>query len=71
MSSDQIINNNDNPLLIVRLLNYRDEEQRKKIDSKFRDIRNDKNKRMLLYIIDFMPNHPEISYLHSLLVGIK
>ena len=68
---DQIINNNDNPLLIVRLLNYRDEEQRKKIDSKFRDIRNDRNKRMILYIIDFMPNHPEISYLHLLLEGIK
>ena len=68
---DSIINNNDNPLLIVRLLNCRNEEQRKKIDSKFRDIKNDQNRSMLLYIIDFMPNHPEIPYLHILLDGVS
>ena len=68
---DKIINNKDNPLLIVRLLNYRNEEQRKKSDSKFRDMKNDKNKKMLIYIIEFMPNHPEISYLHLLLDNIK
>ena len=68
---DNIIKNNDNPLLIVRLLNYRNEEQRKKIDSLFRDIKNNQNKKMLLYIIDYMPNHPEISYLYLLLDGIN
>ena len=68
---DNIINNNDNPLMIVRLLNYRNEEQRKKIDSKFREIKENQNKKLLLYLIEYMPNHPEISYLHLLLEGIK
>ena len=68
---DNIINNNDNPLMIVRLLNYRNEEQRKKIDSKFREIKENQNKKLLLYLIEYMPNHPEISYLYLLLEGIK
>ena len=38
---DQIINLNDNPLIILRLLNYRTEDQRKKIDLKFRELRGD------------------------------
>ena len=29
-----IINSGDNPLMIVRLLNYRNEDERKKIDKK-------------------------------------
>ena len=64
---DQVINLNDNPLIIVRLLNYRTEDQRKKIDSKFRELRGDNNRRMIEYILDFMPNHPEVPYLHDLL----
>ena len=63
---DNIIENNDNPLIIIRLLNYRNEEQRKKIDLFFREIKGD-TKAMKLYIIDFMPNNPEITYLNFLL----
>ena len=63
---DNIINNNDNPLIIIRLLNYRDEEQRKKIDLFFREMKGD-TKEMKLYIIDFIPNNPEIPYLNYLL----
>ena len=68
---DTIINNNDNPLMIVRLLNYRDEDQRKKIDKKFRERKGDMNKKMLFYILDYMPDSPETSYLHILLDGIN
>ena len=67
---DDIISNNDNPLMIVRLLNYRDEGERKKIDLKFRERKGDIQRKMLLYIIDYMRNSPEISYLHLLLEGI-
>ena len=67
---DNIINNNDNPLLIIRLLNYRNEEQRQKIDLFFREMKGD-TKEMKLYIIDFMPNNPEIPYLNFLLEWIK
>ena len=63
---DNIIENNDNPLIIIRLLNYRNEEQRKKIDLFFREIKGD-TKAMKLYIIDFLPNNPEITYLNFLL----
>ena len=67
---DDIICNNDNPLMIVRLLNYRDEGQRKEIDLKFRERRGNIQRRMLLYIIDYMTSHPEILYIHKLLEGI-
>jgi hypothetical protein len=67
---EDIINNNDNPLMIVRLLNYRDEGERKKIDLKFRERKGDIEKKMLLYIIENMRNSPEISYIHLLLEGI-
>jgi len=68
---DTIINNNDNALMIVRLLNYRDEDQRKKIDKKFRERKGDMNRRMLDYILDYMPVIPETPYLHILLDGIN
>ena len=68
---DTIINNNDNPLMIVRLLNYRNEDQRKKIDKKFRERKGDMKKKMLFYILDYMPDSPETSYLHILLDVIK
>ena len=51
---DKIINNNDNPLLIVRLLNYRVEKQRESIDSQFRKICRDKKRKMISYILDFI-----------------
>ena len=33
---NEVINNNDNHLIMIRLLNYRDESQRKEIDWNFR-----------------------------------
>ena len=66
-----IINNHDNPLLIIRLLNYRDENQRKKIDSQFRKLQENNQRIMLLYILDFMPDHCEVPYLHMLLDSIS
>ena len=68
---ETVINNNDNPLIIVRLLNYRNEDERKKIDKKFRERKADPNKKMISYIIDYMQEHPEISYIHVLLDGIN
>jgi hypothetical protein len=67
MLIDQIIENKDNPLIIVRLLNCRNEEQRKLIDLKFRELKGDDKKKMIHYILDFMANHPEASYIHQLL----
>ena len=66
-----IINNHDNPLLIIRLLNYRNEKQRKKIDSQFRMLHDNNQRKMLLYILDFIPGHCEVPYLHMLLDPIK
>ena len=68
---DNIINYHDNPLLIIRLLNYRDEKQRKKIDSQFRMLHENNQRKMLLYILDFMPNNCEVPYLHMLLDSIS
>ena len=45
-----IIENNDNPLIIIRLLNYRNKNQRKDIDTRFREIKGDGNK--LLFTVD-------------------
>ena len=67
---DDIIINDDNPLLIVRLLNYRDEKKRKKIDLKFRERRGNIQRRMLDYLIDYMRFSPELPYLNKLLHGI-
>ena len=67
---DNIINNNDNPLMIVRLLNYRNEEQRRQIDHQFREIKADGNRRMIEYIVEFMPDHPDIDYVNILLHDI-
>jgi len=68
---DTIISSMDNPLMIVRLLNYRNEDQRKKIDKKFRERKGNMRRKMLLYILDYMTDNPEISYLHLLLDGIN
>ena len=68
---DTIISSMDNPLMIVRLLNYRNEGQRKKIDKKFRERKGNMRRKMLLYILDYMTDNPEISYLHLLLDGIN
>ena len=62
-----VINNNDNPLIIIRLLNYRDESQRKKIDKEFREIVGNKDLKLLQHIRNFMPEDPELIYLFELL----
>ena len=62
-----IIENNDNPLIIIRLLNYRNKNQRKDIDARFREIKGDGDKLLFSYIEEFIPNHPDISYVRRLL----
>jgi len=62
-----VINNKDEPLIIVRLLNYRDKEQRKEIEKKFQEIVTNEGISMLSYILNYMPGHPEVIYLHNLL----
>ena len=68
---DTIISRRDIPLLIVRLLNYRNKEQRKKIDRKFRERKGDMNIKMLDYILDYITDNPERCYLHILLDDIN
>ncbi len=68
---DTIISRRDIPLLIVRLLNYRNEEQRIQIDRKFRERKGDMNSRMLDYILDYVLDNPERCYLHILLDDIN
>ena len=67
---DDIINNDDNPLMIVRLLNYRNVNERKKIDLKFRERKGNIQRKMISYISEYMINSPELSYIHILLEGI-
>jgi hypothetical protein len=68
---DTIISSRDNPLMIIRLLNYRTENERKKIDKKFRERKGDMRRKMILYILDYMTDNPEIFYFHTLLDVIK
>ena len=68
---NEIIRNNDDPLIIVRLLNSRTEEQRKKINNSFNELSFAPNHTLLSYIIDFMPHHTEINYIHFLLDNIE
>ena len=68
---DNIISRRDNPLLIVILLNYRNEEQRIQIDRRFRERIGDLNRRMLDYILDYVSDNPEQCYLQILLDGIN
>ena len=68
----RLINNvilfNDNPSIIIRLIEYRSDDERVKIDKEFRKIREDRDRRMLLYIIDYIGNdHPDVPYLYALL----
>ena len=63
----KVIENDDNPLIIIRLLNYRNEAQRKDIDLKFREINEDQEKKLISYIVEFIPNHPDTPYVHKLL----
>ena len=68
---NEVINRNDEPLIIVRLLNFRDEQQRKEINEAYKKIfglSNEKN--LLTCIIDFMPQHIETEYIHCLLDNI-
>ena len=62
-----VINNNDNPLIIVRLLNCREESQRKDIDKEFRQLQGNNDIKMIHYIRNFMPIDPELPYLFALL----
>lgn len=68
---NEIIRNDDDPLIIVRLLNSRDEEQRKKINNSFNLLNFAPEHTLLSYIIEFMPHHTEINYIHFLLDNIK
>jgi len=68
---DNIISRRDNPLLIVILLNYRNEEQRIQIDRRFGERIGDMNRRMLDYILDYVSDNPEQCYLHILLNSIN
>ena len=63
----RVIENDNNPLIIIRLLNYRNEKQRKEIDLKFREIKGDHDKKLISYIEEFIPNHPDTPYVHKLL----
>ena len=68
---NEVINRNDEPLIIVRLLNFRDEQQRKEINEAYKKIFGLSNKKNLLTcIIDFMPQHIETEYIHCLLDNI-
>ena len=60
---NEVINNNDNHLIIIRLLNCRDESQRKEID---RNFRRNANISMRQSIRNYIPNSPELPYLFEL-----
>ena len=68
---NEIIKLNDEPLIIVRLLNYRNESQRKKINDSFKKQELSNGEKLLTRIIDFMPQHIEIDYIHCLLDSIE
>ena len=67
---NEIINQKDEPLIIVRLLNFRNESQRKKINAAYKKLGFSNEKNLLTCIIDFMPQHIEIDYIHCLLDNI-
>ena len=72
----RLINNvilfNDDPFIILRLIEYRSDDERVEIDKEFRKIREDPNKKMIFYIIDYIGNkHIEIPYLYALLEEVK
>jgi len=68
---NEVIKNNDEPLIIVRLLNFRDEQQRKKINDAYKNIFGLSNEQNLLKcILEFMPQHIETDYIHCLLDNI-
>ena len=68
---DEVIKRNDNALIIVRLLNYRDYSQRKKINDNFKEMELNQNKNLFLYIKQFMLNHVEMEYVCFLFNGIN
>ena len=68
---DEVIKRNDNALIIVRLLNYREYSQRKKINDKFKEMELNQNKTLFLYIKQFMLNHVEMEYVCFLFNGIN
>ena len=64
---NEVMKRNDEPLIIVRLLNYRDETQRKMINDKYMEMKLNHKKNLLSYIKDFMHNHIEMQYVCFLL----
>ena len=67
---NEVINQKDEPLIIVRLLNFRNESQRKNINEEYKKLGLSNEKNLLACIIDFMPQHIEIDYIHCLLDNI-
>ena len=68
---DEVIKNNDNSLIIVRLLEYRDKSQRKLIIDSFKDMGLNDKKNLFLYIKEFMHDHIEMEYICFLLSNIN
>lgn len=68
---NEVIKRNDNSLIIVRLLNYRNETQRQLINDKYKETRLEQNQNLFQYIKNFMLNHVEMEYICFLLSGIK
>ena len=62
-----VIQNNVNPLIIIRLLNYRDESQRNNIDKSFRNIIGNNEIPMIQHIRNYMLKNSELPYLFALL----
>ena len=56
----EVMKRNDDPLIIVRLLNHRDESERKAINDKFMEMKLNHKKKLLSYIKDFMNQHIEM-----------
>lgn len=62
-----VIIENDNPLIIVRIIEYRKPNERKKINENYKSTFG-LNKRLIDDIIEFIrPEHPEANYLKSLI----
>ena len=51
---NEVMKRKDEPLIIVRLLNFRDEFKRKKINDKYMEMKLNHRKNLLSYIIEFM-----------------
>ena len=68
---NEVMKRNDEPLIIARLLNSRDEAQRKMINDKCMEMKLNHRKNLLSYIKDYMNNHVEMEYIILLLAGLE